>query len=320
MDEVFINNLDSINNNDNNNITANNNERFEVKTNPFIDAINRAGDKLSQLIKHSENIRNSDINIVAKVLDENFNVIPIFKKSKYFNNIINDIPKKNNNEKNINTRTNSNEINRSSNTNKEKKNLINNSQINCNQNNLFLERNLPNNTNNTNASRNDRCAPNINVQNIIVKFPNLNEITSRINPQNNINDNNLLLNINSNINLNNNNNNTMKFIGNKRNLDNKNAEKTEKEKIFEEIKNLFNNFKNKEKSENAIYENKSGFFEKNVTIIMNNKPFCIIYLSRSFIQNIFLVNDRSMINDDQGIIEILNNIKNDMNKKIKDNK
>ena len=315
MDEVFFNNLDSINNNDNN--TANNTDRFEVRKNPFNDAVKRAEEKLLELINHSNKIRNSDINIVAKVLDENLNVIPIFKKSKYFNNIINDIPKKNNNEKNINTRTNSNEINRSSNTNKEKKNLINNSQINCNQNNLFLERNLPNNTNNTNASRNDRCAPNINVQNIIVKFPNLNEITSRINPQNNINDNNLLFNINSNINLNNNS--TMKFIGNKRNLDKNNVEKTEKENIFEEIKNLFNNFKNQEQTENAIYENKSGFFEKNVTIIMNNKPFCIIYLNRSFIQNIFLVNDQSMINDDQGIIEILNNIKNDLNKKIKDN-
>ena len=109
----------------------------------------------------------------------------------------------------------------------------------------------------------------------------------------------------------------MKFIGNKRNLDKNNVEKTEKENIFEEIKNLFNTFKNQEQSENAIYENKSGFFEKNVTIIMNNKTFCIIYLNRSFIQNIFLVNDRSMISDDQGIIEILNNIKNDLTKKLK---
>lgn len=314
MDDVYFNNLDTINNNDNN--TANNNERFEVRRNPFNDAIERAGNKLAELINHSNKIRNSDINIVAKVLDENLNVIPIFKKSKYFNNIINDIAKKNNNEKNINTRTNSNEIISSSNinNNKEKKNLINNSQINCTQNNIFLERNS---SNNTNESRNERCAPNINVQNIIVKFQNtnLNEITSRINPQNNINDNNLLLNINSNINMNNNN--TMKFIGNKRNLDKNNVEKTEKENIFEEIKNLFNNFKNQEQSENAIYENKSGFFEKNVTIIMNNKPFCIIYLNRSFIQNIFLVNDRSMISDDQGIIEILNNIKNDLTKKIK---
>ena len=318
MEDVYFNNLDSINNNDNN--TVNNTDRFEVRKNPFNDAVKRAEEKLLELINHSNKIRNSDINIVAKVLDENLNVIPIFKKSKYFNNIINDFAKKNNNEKNINTRTDSNDINRISNinNNKEKKYLINNSQINCTQNNIFLERNSPNNTNNTNESRNERCAPNINVQNIIVKLPNnLNEITSRINPQNNINDNNLLFNINSNINLNNNS--TMKFIGNKRNLDKNNVEKTEKENIFEEIKNLFNNFKNQEQTENAIYENKSGFFEKNVTIIMNNKPFCIIYLSRSFIQNIFLVNDRSMINDDQGIIEILNNIKNDLNKKIKDN-
>ena len=310
MDDVYFNNLDTINNNDNN--TANNNERFEVRRNPFNDAIERAGNKLTELIKNSNKIRNSDINIVAKVLDENFNVIPIFKKSKYFNNIINDVAKKNNNGNNIITSTNSNEIIRLSNinNNKEKKNLINNTQ-----NNIILERNLSNNTNNTNESRNERCAPNINVQNIIVKFPNnLNEITSRINPQNNINDNNLLLNINSNINLNNN---TMKFIGNKRNLDKNNVEKTEKENIFEEIKNLFNTFKNQEQSENAIYENKSGFFEKNVTIIMNNKTFCIIYLNRSFIQNIFLVNDRSMISDDQGIIEILNNIKNDLTKKLK---
>ena len=310
MDDVYFNNLDTINNNDNN--TANNNERFEVRRNPFNDAIERAGNKLTELIKNSNKIRNSDINIVAKVLDENFNVIPIFKKSKYFNNIINDVAKKNNNGNNIITRTNSNEIIRLSNinNNKEKKNLINNTQ-----NNIILERNLSNNTNNTNESRNERCAPNINVQNIIVKLSNnLNEITSRINPQNNINDNNLLLNINSNINLNNN---TMKFIGNKRNLDKNNVEKTEKENIFEEIKNLFNTFKNQEQSENAIYENKSGFFEKNVTIIMNNKTFCIIYLNRSFIQNIFLVNDRSMISDDQGIIEILNNIKNDLTKKLK---
>ena len=312
MDDVFFSHTNIINNENYNNL-GNNNDRLELRENPFKNALKNAEDKLKLLIKNSDNYKDS--NIIKKVLDENINVIPIFKKSKYFNYITNDITEKKSDEKNINTKSNDNLTVKSLNihNNKEKNNNINN-QYN-NKTNINSERYIYH----SNEVKTGLYGPNINVQNIIVKLPqNLENITSRINTQNNMNDNNLLLNINSNINLNSN---TKQFIGNKRNLD-RNVEKTEKENIYDEIKKLFNNIKNKSKElpENKILENKNDFFNKNETIIMESKPFCIIYLFRSVIQKIFLVNDKSIISDDQGIIEILNKIKNDIINKLKEKK
>ena len=283
----------------------------------------------------------SGLNIIKEVLDENINVIPLFKRTKYFNNNINELMKKYNNNKNINIKSNNyNDINKSLNINnlKEKNNFINNNLNIFQKENLkkkkknniiskdYLSKNSNNNQNNNinsegylfqnSSEKKNKHYANINVQNIIFKLDNnLNEISSRINPSNDLYNKNLLLNINSNINVNNN---KIQFIGNKRNLDNLNIEKTEKEIIYDEIKKLFNNNKNNSiEFENKILENQSGFFNKNETIIMNNNAFCIIYLDRTIINSIYLINEETKIYDDNGIIEILNKIKNDMKNKIK---
>ena len=109
----------------------------------------------------------------------------------------------------------------------------------------------------------------------------------------------------------------MKFIGNKRSLENKNIEKTEKENIYDKIKELFYSVKNKSKeSENKIIENSNGFFKKNEIIVMDNKYFCIINLDRQLIKSIYLINEEEKIDDEQGIIEILKKIIDYMIKKI----
>lgn len=337
MSDIYF-SIESINSNENTLSANNDNDRFEIR-NQFEDALSKAEEKLSELIIKSD--KYSGLNIIKEVLDENINVIPLFKRTKYFNNNINELMKKYNNNKNINIKSNNyNDINKSLNINnlKEKNNFINNNlnifqkeNLNNNQkNNIiskdYLSKNSNNNQNNNinsegylfqnSSEKKNKHYANINVQNIIFKLDNnLNEISSRINPSNDLYNKNLLLNINSNINVNNN---KIQFIGNKRNLDNLNIEKTEKEIIYDEIKKLFNNTKNNSiEFENKILENQSGFFNKNETIIMNNNAFCIIYLDRTIINSIYLINEETKIYDDNGIIEILNKIKNDMKNKIK---
>ena len=64
--------------------------------------------------------------------------------------------------------------------------------------------------------------------------------------------------------------------------------------------------------QNIIYEHKMGFFEQNDTIIIENKPICIIYLNRNHINKIYLINDQSSIEDEKDIKDVLIKIKNDL--------
>lgn len=303
MDDIYFEYKESINNENNIN---NNYDRLEC-VNSFECALSETEGKLFNLIKNSDSYKDS--NIIKEVLDENINIIPIFKQTKFVNSFINDLKKKYNTE-NINyIKSNNNIDNKLSNCdniNEKNNNIINNSSINQKNKNI-LENSLSYNI------KKEHYSPKINVQNIFVDFQsNLNNISSRINTKNNLSDNNLLLNINSDFNVNN-----MKFIGNKRNLENKNIEKTEKENIYDKIKELFYNVKNKSKeSENKIIENSNGFFKKNEIVVMDNKYFCIINLDRQLIKSIYLINEEEKIADEQGIIEILKKIIDYMIKKI----
>lgn len=157
---------------------------------------------------------------------------------------------------------------------------------------------------------NDGTSLCINVQNIYFqerqkKYPNLDEISSRINLPNNLGENQMLYNINSNINPFNNG--RINLLGNKRSSGNINTE-SEKEKIYKEIKALCEKYKNNDKVGIKIYEVENGFFEKNETVIIE-KPVCIIYFNRKLINKIYLIGEKNTIEDEKEIIEVLNKIK-----------
>ncbi len=143
--------------------------------------------------------------------------------------------------------------------------------------------------------------PNINFNTFIIKGNNdLDKITSNINLQNS------------------NNNNNMKLLGNKRNLDEKDKNNIEKQAIYEEIKEIYNNYKKNEninknkQKEIKIIETFQGYLSKYDTLIIDNKTICIVYFDSKIITNIYLVGEGLKVEDDKMIIEILTKIRNDL--------
>lgn len=115
---------------------------------------------------------------------------------------------------------------------------------------------------------------------------------------------------NNNFKVNNNN-----YIGKKRTLG-LNTFNTEKETIYNEIKDLYNSYqrgkyKNNENT-NKIYEQKSKKFGNNETIILENNPVCIIYFNEDIIESIYLITNKETIKEDYKIIEVLTQIKKDL--------
>lgn len=143
----------------------------------------------------------------------------------------------------------------------------------------------------------------INIQNIYIQDNNYNknleEISSHINIPNNINTNN----------------NNLKLLGNKRNYDDK--FESQKEKIYKEIKSIYNKYKNEKNNDEgiSIYDVDCGFFEKNETVIIGN-PICIIYFNRKLINSIFLIREQTIVSDNKEIIEVLNKVKKDLSEHI----
>ena len=116
-----------------------------------------------------------------------------------------------------------------------------------------------------------------------------------------------------------NNNKNINLIGKKRKLDNKNEENNN---IYKEIKELFNKYKNNMKDKDIkndikIFEHKVGFFEQNDTIIIEEKPICVVYLNKEHINKIYLINEKNIIEDDNDIKDILIKLKDDLNNLIK---
>ena len=255
----------------------NNNFQFEIE---------KLKNKMISLINNNEKYKND--NIIQKILDENINVSSKFKTKKnesiLKNKIDNKIIMKN----------------------KSKQNLLLYDNTNFTQNNEMTFNTGENLINKSNDGTN-LCT---NVQNIYIqdkqnKYPNLNEISSRINLPNNLNENQMLYNINSSskpFNIN-----DINLLGNKRSSGNVSTE-SKKEKIYKEIKALCEKYKNDEKVWVKIYETENGFFERNETVIIE-KPICVIYFYRKLINKIYLIREKNFIEDDKEIIEVLNEVK-----------
>jgi len=269
--------VQNISKNDNQRTTylKNGNKNFQLE-------IEKLKIKMNNLINRNQNYNNN--NIIQKILDENINVSSKFSTKKSKNNLKNKFIIKSNNKQILLHYDNNNLTKNNDMTINTGENLINKS--------------------------NDGTSLCINVQNIYFqerqkKYPNLNEISSRINLPNNIDENQMLYNINSNINPFNIG--EINLLGNKRSSGNINTE-SEKEKIYKEIKALCEKYKNNEKLGIKIYEVENGFFEKNETVIIE-KPVCIIYFNRKLINKIYLIGEKNTIEDEKEIIEVLNKIK-----------
>ena len=271
------------------NICKNDNQRasYSKNGNNFQKSIENLKNKMNILLNNNQKYNND--NIIQKVLDDNLYVFPKFKSKKYENSQKRKIDKK------YFIKSSSNQ------------NLFHYENNDITQNNDIAFNTGENLIDNSNE-RTNLC---INVQNIYIqdkqkRYPNLDEISGRINLPNNLSENQMLYNnINSSISpfINSNNN----LLGNKRSSGKVGAE-SEKEKLYKEIKALCDKYKNNDKVGIKIYEVESGFFEKNETLIIE-KPVCIIYFNRKLINKIYLIREKNMIEDDKEIIEILNEVK-----------
>ena len=145
--------------------------------------------------------------------------------------------------------------------------------------------------NNNHKKLENNISSNITVQNNILQ-PNLNNISSHINLGKNM-------------------------LGNKRKIDHI-KENNEIKIIYEEIKQIYNEYvqnnkiKDKTKQNILIYNHKSGYFETEETIIIRNKPFCIIYLNREDIIKIYLIKEKNNYENEKDIKSILEKVKSEL--------
>ena len=107
------------------------------------------------------------------------------------------------------------------------------------------------------------------------------------------------------------------MLGNKRKIDHI-KENNEIKIIYEEIKQIYNEYvqnnkiKDKTKQNILIYNHKSGYFETEETIIIRNKPFCIIYLNREDIIKIYLIKEKNNYENEKDIKSILEKVKSEL--------
>ena len=115
------------------------------------------------------------------------------------------------------------------------------------------------------------------------------------------------------------------LIGKKRNNEEKNISKKNKESIFNEINELYNqynkNYKKKcvNNSIYKIYEDTNFFFKINFTIIEKNIPICVIYFDHKLIKKIFLIREEILIENENDILEVLDIIKNNISNECEKN-
>lgn len=108
------------------------------------------------------------------------------------------------------------------------------------------------------------------------------------------------------------------FICKKRNREEKDINSKNKKDIFIKIKesyNLYNkNIKNNNKNISIyqILEDNILFFKKNITIIENNIPICVIYFNHELIKKIYLIREQMFIEDENDILEVLEKINNNI--------
>ena len=306
-------------------------------SNPFFNSLKTAENRLKSIIEKSGNFVN--IKDLKNIIDKNMYVSSFFKNKKFEKYISNDfIQNYNNYKKGINNIISNKNRENAININRERDlrndNTINFNTINTTNHNNTINYNnvdyiasnhkLNNQINNTiNRVNSDNSVNifeaedlnskkssdgpkiylnhNISCKNIILKYSNSDENSNKGDIFNN------------------------RFIGNKRSSEELNRYSEEKQEIYNEIKDLYNKYKknelkNNEQKQNKIYENKSTFFKKNETIILENNPVCIIYFINDIIESIYLISDQRTIKEDRNIIEVLNKIKKDIKDLIEKNK
>jgi len=179
-----------------------------------------------------------------------------------------------------------NNIQKTTNINNELK-LIDNSKIENKKDTNYFNSLL----NNNHKKLENNISSNITVQNNILQ-PNLNNISSHINLGKNM-------------------------LCKKRKIDHI-KENNEIKIIYEEIKQIYNEYvqnnkiKDKTKQNILIYNHKSGYFETEETIIIRNKPFCIIYLNREDIIKIYLIKEQNNYENEKDIKSILEKVKSEL--------
>lgn len=89
--------------------------------------------------------------------------------------------------------------------------------------------------------------------------------------------------------------------------------------LIEEILNLYKDYntgkKDQKNEEYRIYED--GILKKNITIIENNQPICAIYIEKKVINDIYLIKEKILTSKEDEIMDILNKIKQNIEKKLK---
>ncbi len=96
------------------------------------------------------------------------------------------------------------------------------------------------------------------------------------------------------------------FIGKKR--ENSIYKNIDNEKVFLEIKQLYEKYLGKD-IYYKLYEQDKSVFHKNVTVIEAGTPMCVIYFYRKKVTKIYLIIEQIFIEDKNEIFYILNEIK-----------
>jgi hypothetical protein len=102
----------------------------------------------------------------------------------------------------------------------------------------------------------------------------------------------------------------LKFTGKKR-FKKPEVVNNENEDILLEIKNLYEKY-NRKDLYYKLYQQDKGVFEKNITVVEEGIPVCVIYLFRNMITQIFLITEQLYIEDKSEIFDVLNDIKNNI--------
>lgn len=107
----------------------------------------------------------------------------------------------------------------------------------------------------------------------------------------------------------------LKLLGKKREKSEKIEKVISNENIFFEINKLYKQYIGNEKKF-QLYENKKGFFEKNITIVEEGIPICVIYFKHEIITKIYLIIEQITLDKEDDILGILVQIKKNIQKNL----
>ena len=93
------------------------------------------------------------------------------------------------------------------------------------------------------------------------------------------------------------------FIGKKR----ENEKILKNENIFNNISNLYNQYIGKS-PDYKLFMKKNGFYDKNITVIEEDCPTCVIYFYNDYITKVYLIIEKKDDEDEAEISNILNRI------------